>query len=109
MLSFGAILVTGRPQPDIPAASQPGQNVPISILKDDRSPPMKSGEYSYSIVLTDGTMLKQVGTLSEMLTGNPDPDFEPFLIISGEYSYTDPLGKPHRVSYVADKNGSLNF
>ncbi|XP_021957416.1 cuticle protein CP14.6 [Folsomia candida] len=91
-----------RPAPD--PALPPVMGFPISIVKDVRSPPQKDGIYSYEIVLTDGTMIKQDSKLGEM-PNNSSPDFQPFLIISGEYSYTDPKGKLHHVTYTADKNG----
>ncbi len=95
--------IMGRPHPQSPS---PLQIVPISVIKDVRSPPGKEGEYSYDIQLSDGTRLKQVGSLGELMKNqNPNPDFEQFLVISGEYSYKDPQGKTHMVSYVADKNG----
>jgi hypothetical protein len=75
----------------------------VSVLKDERTQPGKNGTFSYEIVLTDGTMIRQSGSLDK----DDAAAVEEALVIRGEYTFIDPKGHAHTVTYVADKNGTF--
>lgn len=54
----------------------------------------------FSFETADGTKQEQQGELKDFNDGE-----EPSLSVSGSYSYTDPTGKVHTVTYTADKYG----
>lgn len=109
--SLTIIIVQGLPSPET--------KTPITIVNDERVHPRSDGSFSYNVTLSDGTQIQQsgspnppssalnsTGTTGISATGPSKDDNAPSLVIRGEYTYIDPAGKTHKVTYVADKNGN---